>query len=650
MSQTPRARVVRLAGAVALGASLLLPSVAPAAAADPVILTVGTTQDLDASNPFNTALVTGYEVFGLTYNLLTEFDKDAKTAPGFADSWQRSPDKVTFHIRDGMKFSDGTPATSKDVCFSWGLAMAAIKDEANIGAGYLDPNVKDAGVTKIECPDPSTFIAYTTDPSDRIFQVYMPILPEHVWSKYDYKTIAQQKFDAPLVGSGPYTLAEWKTGQFARFVRNPNFWGAKGFEDQVVIRFFPNQTDVMVQALKSGELDYAHNVNPDQFKALAADPAYTTVAGKSNGWSQLAFNTYGTGTDKTIKDGGPSTKALLDPAFRDALGYAVDHQALVDRVLGGYGDLGNTMVPPILTDWHVDPANPRHFDIELAKQKLDAAGYALDGNGKRLDKEGKPIVLRLVHPNTNDSYAKSAQFVKEWYGQLGIDVNVQSLDSDTLASLVLPPPDGKANYDIELWGWVGSPDPNGLAIIFRCDQIDNLSDSQYCNPDYDKLYDKESLEAGSQRHDTLAQMQNLIYDEAPYDILYYDADLEAYRNDRFAGWQTMPADGTPFFTYGNLDYTLLTDATAQPSPTEAPSAAAAGASSGPGGSTAPGASAVATAAPGPSATTAPTNSSTTGGSGSNTTLLLVAVAVVVVIIVGGLLWSRNRARDSGDDE
>jgi peptide/nickel transport system substrate-binding protein len=203
MSQTSRTRFVRLAGAVALGASLLLPSVAPAAAADPVILTVGTTQDLDASNPFNTALVTGYEVFQLTYNLLTEFDKDAKPAPGYADRWERAPDKVTFHIRDAMKFSDGTPATSKDVCFSWGLAMAAIKDEANIGAGYLDPNVKDAGVTKIECPDPSTFIAYTTDQSDRIFQVYMPILPQHVWSKYDYKTIAQQKFDAPLVGSGP---------------------------------------------------------------------------------------------------------------------------------------------------------------------------------------------------------------------------------------------------------------------------------------------------------------------------------------------------------------------------------------------------------------------------------------------------------------
>ncbi|HET7030005.1 MAG TPA: ABC transporter substrate-binding protein [Candidatus Limnocylindrales bacterium] len=633
MHSSPRARFGRTAAAALFVVAALLPSAAPVTAADPVVLTVGTTQDLDASNPFNTALVSGYEVFQMTYDLLVEFDKDTHPAPGFADSWVRAPDKVTFHIRDGMQFSDGTPATSADVCYSWGLAMDAIKNDTNIGYGYLDPNIKDAGVTKIECPDASTFIAYTTDQSDRIFQVYMPILPKHIWSKYDYKTIADQKFDGPLVGTGPYTLVEWKTGQFTRFVRNPHYWGNKGFEDEVVIRFFPDQADVMVQALKSGELDYAHDVNPDQFKALAADPAYTAVAGKANGWSQLAFNTYGTGTGKTIKDGGPSTQALLDPAFRDALGYAVDHQALVDRVLGGYGDVGTTMVPPILKDWHVEPDHLRTFNIDTAKQKLDAAGYVLDGSGKRLDKQGKPIVLRLIHPNSNDSYGKSAQFVKEWYGQLGIDVNVESLDSDTVTNRVLPPPDGKADYDIELWGWSGNPDPNGLTIVFRCDQIDNLSDSQYCNPDYDKLYDDNSTQSGQERHDTLAKMQNLIYDEAPYDILYYDANLDVYRNDRFAGWQTMPADGTPFFTYSDVNYTLLTDATVQPSPSPAEStAASAGSSSAP------------TAAP--SSSTTPDSSNTS----SNSTPLLIVAVLAVLVVIGGLLFNRRRRSSSVEDE
>ena len=258
----------------------------------------------------------------------------------------------------------------------------------------------------------------------------------------------------------------------------------------------------MVQALKAGELDYAHSVNADQFKQLQADPTYTAVAGKANGWTQLAFNTYGTGTGKTIPNGGPSTKALLDPAFRDALGYAVDKQALVDRVLGGFGDVGTTNIPPVLSEWHVEPDSPRHFDIELAKQKLDAAGYVLNGDGKRLDKEGKPIALRLYFPNTDDVYAKSAQFVQEWYGQLGIDVTLQGFGSTALGNIVLPPEgDGKANYDIELWGWGGNPDPNALLDIFTCGEIGTTSDSQYCNPAFDALYEQQLTEAGDARHD-----------------------------------------------------------------------------------------------------------------------------------------------------
>lgn len=641
MPTSVRARAAQALAALVIAGTALLPAATPAAAADNVILRVGTTQDLDSTNPFNTILVVGYEAFQLTYNLLTEFDKDAHPAPGFSDSWTRTSDKVTFHIRSGMLWSDGQPATSADVCYSWGLAMAAIKDGKNVGAGYLDPNVKDAGVTKIECPDASTFVAYTTDQSDRIFQVYVPILPQHVYGKVDYKAMANEKFDGPLVGTGPYTLAEWKTGQYARFVRNPNYWGNKGFEDEVVLQFYKN-SDTMVQALKSGELDYARGVNAEQFKQLKTDSNYTAVAGKLNGWSQLAFNEY----SKPIKGGGASTTALQDVAFRDALGYAIDKQALVDRVLGGFGDPGSTVVPPALGDWHADPLRPRTFDIELAKQKLDAAGYRLDSSGHRLDKDGKAINLRLDYPNSDDNYPKVAQFVKSWYGQLGIGVQAQSFDSGTLGNMILPPEGGGlAKYDIELWGWVGNPDPNALLQIFKCDAIGSSSDSQYCNATYDQLYALQLTQSGDARKATLAQMQNLIYADAPYDVLYYENELDVYRNDKFAGWQNMPSTGTPFFTYGPLDYTLLTDATAKPSPTPAAPSASAAAPSGP---ASPSASA---ATPAPVATPAASaDTGTPAASTSNTTMLLVLVLAVVVVVVVALVLMRRRGSASADDE
>jgi peptide/nickel transport system substrate-binding protein len=640
MRSTVRVRLARGLGGAALIAGLLLPAAAPTTAADPVIIRVGTTQDLDTLNPYGTLLVVGYEAFELNYNFLVDFGPDLEPVPGFADRWERAADghSWTFHIRDGMKWSDGEPATSEDACFSWQLALDALNAPdggvGTLGAGYLDPSLDDAKVTKVDCPDPSTMIVTTDDPSERVLQSQLPIIPKHIWGTETYKTIGDAKFDPTLVGTGPYQTVEWQTGQFVRFQRNPNYWGTQGYPDEVDIIIYKT-ADTMVQALKAGELDYAHQPNAEQLNALKSDPNIQTVAGSANGWTQLAFNTYGTGTDKTIADGGPSTTALKDQAFRDALGYAVDHQTLVDRVLGGYGDLGTTNVPPVLTQWHVEPTNKRTFDIDLAKQKLDDAGYKLNAAGERLDKDGKPIKLRLMMPDSDANYPKAAQFVADWYGELGIAVTTQVLDSATLGEIVLPPEAGdtyKADYDIELWGWSGNIDPNGLTSVFKCDAIGSSSDSQYCNPEYDSLYDEQNqaptIEA---RKAILAQMQNIIYDDAPYDILYYDANLEAYRTDRFGGWQNQPtANGTPFFTYSTLNYTRLTNAAAVPS--AEPSAAASG-------ETAPSA--------GASATPAVPDASATG---SSSTLIIAIVVVVVVIAVGLVLYTRRRGTARAEEE
>ena len=262
-------RALRLVTAVGLCAAVLAPSAGPAIAADPLVLRVGTTQDIDALNPYNAALVSSYEAFLLSYSLLVDFGPNLEPIPGFADSWGRAADGHSwkFHIRTGMKWSDGQPATAQDVCFSFGLAVAAHADGKNIGLGYLDPGLSDAGVTKVTCPDDETVVMTTDDPSDRILQTYLPIIPKHVWGKETYTSIADAKFDPPLVGTGPYQAVEWKTGQYVRFERNPNYWGKPGAADEVVMQVFKN-ADTMVQALKSGEIDYARGLNPDQLKAL----------------------------------------------------------------------------------------------------------------------------------------------------------------------------------------------------------------------------------------------------------------------------------------------------------------------------------------------------------------------------------------------
>ncbi len=636
------ARSMRALVVGGLMTALLLPSAGLVTAADPVILRVGTTQDLDSLNPYATILVVGYEAFGLSYNYLVDSGPNLEAVPGYADRWERAADghSWTFHIREGMKWSDGVPATSEDACFSWQLGVDAITAKKSLGAGYLDPTMKDAGVTKVACPDASTMVVTTDDASSRVLQVALPIIPKHIWGKETFETIGKAKFEPPLVGTGPYQAVEWQTGQFIRLKRNPDYWGTQAFQDEVDIVIYKT-ADTMVQALKSRELDYAHGPNAEQLKALKADPNIKTVAGSANGWTQLAFNGYGADTGKTIPNGGPSTKALLDPAFRDALGYAVDRKALVDRVLGGYGDVGTTIVPPVLTSWHVEPTTTRTFDIELAKQKLVAAGYPLDASGRRLDKQGKPIRLRMFMPDSDGDYPKAAQFIVDWYGQLGVKVTTQVLSSATLGEKIYPPEAGagyKADYDIELWGWSGAIDPNGLLQIFKCDAIGNSSDSQYCNPAFDKMYaDQLKAPTAEARKAIMAQMQNLIYDKAVYDILYYGANLVAYRTDRFAGWQNQPvSNGTPFFTYSTLQYTLLTDASIVPSPAPSAATASSDASSTP--------SAAVTAAPS-------AGGGGSGSSGSSTPILIGLLAIVAVVAVGfGLSRRRGKASGAEDDE
>jgi peptide/nickel transport system substrate-binding protein len=623
-------RAARILASAGLVGALMIPAATPVAAADPVVLNIGDTQGIDSINPYGTALVVGYEVFGLTYDLLVGFGPEAEPAPGFAESWERAPDgkSWTFKIREGMKWSDGEPATAQDACFSFQINIDAVAAESFIGLGYIDPSVRDAGITKAECPDDTTMILTSSDPTERILQTYVPILPKHIWGEMTYAEIGEAKFDAPQVGSGPYQLTEWKTGEFAKFERNPNYWGKQGAADEITIQEF-GSADTLLQSLKSGAIDYARGMNAQQFDALKAEEGIVTIAGQSNGWTELGFNTYGTGTGNTIPEGGPSTTALLDPAFRDAVGYAIDKQELVDRILLGYGDVGSTPIAPIVSDFHIEPANPRTFDLALADQKLTDAGYAKDSSGARLDKDGKPISLTLVFPDDDTNYAQAAQFITGWFEQIGVKVTGVPYESGALVDVMLPPEaDGTADYDMFIWGWSWGPDPSGPLEIFTCDAIGGSSDSLWCDETYDANYVKQGSLGGPERKAVVDEMQQYWYEQAPYHILFYDNSLHAYRTDKFSNWHVQPSTGTPFFTYGTLNYTLLelaADASASPS---------AGASDG--GSGAP-------------ATPAPSGDGSGSSTGSTNTLLIVGLLAVVVVVVGGLVLARRRGATEDDE-
>jgi peptide/nickel transport system substrate-binding protein len=624
MRSSLRARLAAAAATIGLVLAGASASLVPVAATSHLVLRAGTDQDLQVLNPWNSVVVADFEVFTLNYDLLVNFGQDLEPAPGFAESWDQDGTTWTFHIRPGMLWSDGEPATAADVVYTYQLILDAVDtDYGCLGQCYLDGYELNAGVTSVTATDDTTVVIETEFENTLLLQSYVPILPEHIWSAHTLEEIGNHEGvepflnEPPVVGTGPYQAVEFEPGNFIRFARNPNDWRAEqGAADEIVIQHF-GSTDTAVQALKTGEIDYVRGVLADQFTDLSDEPDIAVVEGISNGYSELSFNTGGNSAGY-----GGSTAALSDVAFRDALGYAIDTAALVEATLGGYGEPGTTIIPPFHTRWHVEPDNPRTFDLAEADRRLTAAGYVLDGDGRRLDKSGAQINLRLTWPDSESEHATDAQFIVEWFDDLGIEVDAAVTEEGALIDAVTGPPNGPGDYDIYMWGWVGDPDPTSLLNFFRSEEIGYSSDSFYSSARYDELFLLQRAESDeATRKAILAEMQNLVYDEAPYHILYYDAELHAYRTDRFGGWTLQPSEGgTPLFGYGSFGYTKLTDLTAVP--TAEPSAAA----------------------PSAGATPSPTGDGSGAPASDNTPLILGLGALVAIIAVGLLVMRRRGPR------
>ena len=393
-----------------------------------------------------------------------------------------------------MQWSDGTPFTARDVAFTYQYLLDSM-DPAYTGPWAPDGNdVPGEGETEgdgaadnplslfgdfllstielqsVEAVDDTTVTMTTAFPTSLILGAYIPILPEHIWKDVTFASAATDfQADPPVVGTGPFQVVEWRRGEFARFEKNPNYWGKQPYLDEVIFQFYANE-DAMGQALKAGTVDYIRGVIPEQFESLDADPNIVGVERQRRG---------------------------LDPARVQHLRQADRGRRRLDHGRPRPGLPGRPRPrrrprrprrpgPQRLRHRAARPSSPRpsrpsarirrtraRSTSTAAAAALEAAGYVdSNGDGSREDKEGKEINLRIYFPDTDSAYPKSAQFIADWWGQIGIPVTIQSFDSDTLTSLLYTPEaGGTADYDIELWGWASGVRP-GLPAVDLHDPAD----------------------------------------------------------------------------------------------------------------------------------------------------------------------------------
>jgi peptide/nickel transport system substrate-binding protein len=598
----PRGGLARLALAAAAALvvlALLAPaawaSASPSPTATPLTYRIGVKSAIDNMNPFTTYNTIPWECFRVGYNFLTWYDASYQPTPDLADpvpsvangGVTQGGRVWTFHLRHNVKWSDGVPLTAHDVAYTYNRIL---RQQLGMYIGYF------TNVTKVEAPDDYTVVITSSKPNAVMTALYVPILPEHIWSKVPDGKVESWP-NVPMVGSGPFQVAEVQNGKFVRLTRNPYYKDGFGKEpavDQVLYELYQTQ-DSLVADYKAGSLDAAIELDPGFYRMLKNLPGSTAVATPALGFHELGINVY-----KSPKSKG--NPLLLDLRIRQAIAYAVDKKAIAAVSMGGLAQPGSSLISPVnpFYHWVVPPSEEYGFDPAKARQILDDAGYKVGANGIRVAPNGKPLKFRLAAFNEYPMDITAAKKISSYLKDVGIGTVVQVMDENAFTDDNYD----NANDDLYIWNWNADIDPGYLLSTMTTGQLMDGSDSDYSNPAYDALYVQQAGAVDpAQRKQIVDQMQQIIYHDAPYVILWYNVNVQAYRTDTWTGYVSVPPGSAPGAALRNMLRTTYIDLKPK---------------------------AVATASSG-------------GGSSTGTIVAVVIVAIVVIGVVV-LLVVRRRSR------
>jgi peptide/nickel transport system substrate-binding protein len=515
--------------------SMVLSACGAAGSNQPAVVRVGWTQGPDSLNIGVAWLLSAYTISELTYSSMYELRLDGSLAFDLATDVKRSDDGLvyTYTIRDGVKFHDGQPLTAKDVAFTYNLVMN--HEDFPTLHSYTDHFVS------VEAPDDKTVVITLDEaiPNIESKLVFLYIFPEHIWKDHSEGDAAAAFENNEMIGSGPFKMLENKPNEFIRLGVNKDYYGDVPKVDEVIFQVFSN-SDVLVQALKTGQMDMITSVPNTSVELLKEDKNVKVVSGAplSPDLADIIFNVVDP-ANCPVNDGGLCTghPALRDKQVRLALAHATDKQKIIDVVLLGLAEPGIALIPKGMGEWFNSEIKDYEFDPAQANQILDDAGYKdADGDGIRDMPDGsQSLTFRMNWPSSDTTAPRVADLLAESWGQLGIKLEMQAVESDALTAKCCPALD----YDVMLWNWVADPDPNTLLIIPTTDQIPTgYIETGYSNPKYDELFAAQGKELDhAKRLEMVHEMQAIIHDDVPYIIPYYASAVEAYRTDKFTGWK-----------------------------------------------------------------------------------------------------------------
>ena len=330
------------------------------------------------------------------------------TADGYegclAESWDISDDgkTYTFHIRDGVKFSDGEVCDANAIKANFD-AIIENKDRHT----WLEMMNLLVGVS---APDDKTFVIELSEP-------YYPLLTElgvtrpfAMISPKAMKDGSTKDGVNAYIGTGPYVLTDFVTDEYAVFEANENYWGEQPKIKKITVKVIPdNQTRIL--ALEKGEIDMIFGKNmidADAINQYTGNDKFTVSLSDPTSTRQIVLNT--------------TRDALADKEVRQALQHATNKQAISDGIFYGLEQPADTLFAKTVPYCDID-LEPYAYDVELAQSMLDEAGWVV-GADKIRERDGQKLNIDLLYNSDSVTEKAIAEYLQSEYQKIGISLNI----------------------------------------------------------------------------------------------------------------------------------------------------------------------------------------------------------------------------------
>lgn len=409
---------------------------------------------------------------------------------------------VTWKLRPSVRWHDGAPFTSADVKFT----VEAINDPS------YNPESTDGfdRISSVDTPDSLTAIVhYNEIYAPYALQFFRGALPKHVLEGRDIDRATD--YNRNPLGTGPYRVAEWRTGEYILLERVPDYWRGDSLPkiERIMFKFVTN-TNTRINQLKSGEVHVVATVPMDKARELRDVPGLTLHRMVGNSYELVNLNQR-------------RFPPFTDVRVRRALVHAVDRELIVNTILDGLTQVVHGPIQP--PSWaYTDSVRTYRYDPAEARRLLAEAGWRdRDGDGIR-ERDGQPLRFTLISQAGFAVRENVAQTIQSQLRDVGVDMEIQLIDGTAISTFWF-----EGRFDAMLHWWVMPADPE-MTLFFAGDRtppagrnINYFSDPRLTG----LLYASDRTVDRAERRRLLHEVQRLLAELVPEIPLYNVTRLDA---------------------------------------------------------------------------------------------------------------------------